>query len=1697
MPLQYPESTVFVNAGESPQTYTTTSSIALVLNTNGATISNMTIDPYEIVVSSFQVYIEAFSPKIEFLNASDVVIYTIQTTANYLDATILKTFQVPNINMSSVTTFRFSSSSLINKTVIINGISVNRLICNLTYACAMITNSIYGPYGSVSSPLLPNLYTNVVALTGTTKGEYNSLTTITFFVGLNADSSTSIGNVYAVGKYVSSIQLYVAGVDLKFEFMNKLNVLHTVKTGTLTDANVLKTIELPNYDMLSVTQVRISSSVANSINVKGLNDYLLLCNITYATSTQPQLTPLTLFNIPNPSSTPFQTTLSAGATINQFGYTQTGLINYKPYYITIPSITLSSTGTPLQLSFSLFSGLKTYVTTTFSISSSYTTGLTIPLQSNYTGTGINTALTNTAGVAFTVTYPTTNAANAAPYLEANAAITGTLTYTGSASTIKITTAADLDYGWIVNLYGTDIIIDPTLAPSPLSVKTPITYSSAKTVGFTAATTTAPHAVITYTIYPTPATPTTTMTTLITTIATIPGTPGPNSFKLNVAPESGNGNVTIYANSSEVTGYKPKSMYAQSTVKNYAATLPSGNVVPFANTYNVATGPTTYATAFAGRMCINFTQNVILNALDFGYIFETFIKNGTNPNITNNGGYTATGATTTFTLQVEAANPYRSYGTINFSVTPNRTGNVYSALYTSSSNADGSNDGTLLSIPFTPTAATATATVSGGVISCTITNGGSGYIYPPSVIVTGTPNTAIAYATINSSGSVTGITFTSGNNGYVNAPTITFQVFNTATATAFVSASGVITATITNGGSGYVYPPEVVISGMPNTATATATISAGSVTGITIASSGNTGYSTAPTITIVAFRKPTATTAVNNGVISASITNGGSGYVYPPQVVVEGAPNTATATATINSSGSVTGITFTSGNAGYSTAPTITFLYSSAASARSEPETMSSIAMATSPPSFPTYVSGFTTDINSPFAFNVGDEITITLSTSNPGSVWTTPTTSTLGVQPGLPFPLGEMCGALICTPNTVGNPIYNPQSVVVYNASPVTTDAVLSSFISVSSPPSTSLSGTIILTGFRFSGIKILPSDSSLPAVQIGLRADIYRGASVIFQVFFNYIESSSTAAPLYIPFSYAEYVSVGTANLAWVSRIVPTSMYFNQPQNPIFYTGEIFSIKLVNTNNSNTSLVCIYRKNVVSETTYAAGSLWGISENLPTITTPSPTITPIFYNGLNVTYITIPKPVSTNTTSGFTYVTPFGHTYSNAASPTIGLGGSFNLVTYPSLTAYQDSSTTFSKSLPVSYPAFQVINTLNASNRTAYSMANSRAGFTWTPTYIINATKIFKFAQAIGMFDSTSRILGLSFQHFGGFTVNVASSVTIYISITSLVTESNRPTSPEVSINYTLLPSTGKNGTMTFIPFSPDFYGTNMEMKPTNVTNLTYTGNLNDYASYITPGSIISISYTVSGGTSDINIIDNDTNANMLEGSLVISKSTNYNTINQPVYDYAANNVAGANWVTTLEIVNNLYVDVVVRAGVLGTDETSNIIMKGIKIPTIEFSTRSYPIEIKVTMAYGSYYTYTIAIVLINGQNAFEQVGLNGEYIELTMPDSGMKGSYELRYTHGYYINAISVNTSLRGGVNARPNDAMWSTLRSQKSYPIFRKIVQYTAGSSYYDAWDNYFNIKIISNSNSFRLYDYNRPPPADKRCWLYFWQRNVPLS
>ena len=67
----------------------------------------------------------------------------------------------------------------------------------------------------------------------------------------------------------------------------------------------------------------------------------------------------------------------------------------------------------------------------------------------------------------------------------------------------------------------------------------------------------------------------------------------------------------------------------------------------------------------------------------------------------------------------------------------------------------------------------------------------------------------------------------------------------------------------------------------------------------------------------------ATATVTDGVVTAiNITNGGSGYLAPPRIVIVGNGSGARATATINDTGVVTGITITNGGAGYWPLPNV-------------------------------------------------------------------------------------------------------------------------------------------------------------------------------------------------------------------------------------------------------------------------------------------------------------------------------------------------------------------------------------------------------------------------------------------------------------------------------------------------------------------------------------------------------------------------------------------------------------------------------------------------------------------------------------------------------------------------------------------------------------------------------------------------------
>jgi FtsP/CotA-like multicopper oxidase with cupredoxin domain len=174
------------------------------------------------------------------------------------------------------------------------------------------------------------------------------------------------------------------------------------------------------------------------------------------------------------------------------------------------------------------------------------------------------------------------------------------------------------------------------------------------------------------------------------------------------------------------------------------------------------------------------------------------------------------------------------------------------------------------------------------------------------------------------GAVTRVLTTAPGNNYAVAPTVTIVGGGGtgATATAGLNPCGGVTLLTT--GSGYTSVPTVTI-GPPGAggvqATAVATISGGGVNAINMVEPGS-NYSTtvAPTVTITGGGGTGATAstfvAVANTVGSITLTAGGSGYTYQPQVYIVPAAGSngmgASAVALINGAIPMTGKSITEG-----------------------------------------------------------------------------------------------------------------------------------------------------------------------------------------------------------------------------------------------------------------------------------------------------------------------------------------------------------------------------------------------------------------------------------------------------------------------------------------------------------------------------------------------------------------------------------------------------------------------------------------------------------------------------------------------------------------------------------------------------------------------------------------------------------------
>jgi hypothetical protein len=220
-------------------------------------------------------------------------------------------------------------------------------------------------------------------------------------------------------------------------------------------------------------------------------------------------------------------------------------------------------------------------------------------------------------------------------------------------------------------------------------------------------------------------------------------------------------------------------------------------------------------------------------------------------------------------------------------------------------------------------------INSNIKTINLTNGGSGYHSPPTVVFTG-KNRTIATATCTISGPISNnFTIVSGGSGYTPATTLSIDGGGGTGATATpIITNGVITGvTLTNAGSNYSSPPTITID--PG---------GSSIQSIFIAQAG-TNYTTAATIEITGGGGTGATAqlvfvqAMGTIISGVTVTNGGYGYTSMPTIniipngtgsgAVVGTVNFTTASgANIQSilNGSVNSVTFIDDGSGYTDQP---------------------------------------------------------------------------------------------------------------------------------------------------------------------------------------------------------------------------------------------------------------------------------------------------------------------------------------------------------------------------------------------------------------------------------------------------------------------------------------------------------------------------------------------------------------------------------------------------------------------------------------------------------------------------------------------------------------------------------------------------------------------------------------------------------
>ena len=214
--------------------------------------------------------------------------------------------------------------------------------------------------------------------------------------------------------------------------------------------------------------------------------------------------------------------------------------------------------------------------------------------------------------------------------------------------------------------------------------------------------------------------------------------------------------------------------------------------------------------------------------------------------------------------------------------------------------------------------TATNLVPGVVRGFTINNGGSGYVTPPTVTITGGGATTNATATATiSGGAVTGITLNSGGAGYDGSAvtvTITGGGGTLASATALVTPVVVVPP-----GSSHIY--------LRNRAVIPVLDSAQNLIMDTVGNTETTIVDVAPgayPYTVANGNSTQAAISWDGKMSNVTVVKGGSGYTSAPTVVISGGGGSgAAATATVSAGNVVTGFVVTSAGSGYTSVPQVT------------------------------------------------------------------------------------------------------------------------------------------------------------------------------------------------------------------------------------------------------------------------------------------------------------------------------------------------------------------------------------------------------------------------------------------------------------------------------------------------------------------------------------------------------------------------------------------------------------------------------------------------------------------------------------------------------------------------------------------------------------------------------------------------------